>query len=192
MKQGEEAVAILLDALNECGVDYMVVGSFSSNRYGVPRATKDADFVLNVRQEDRERLFERLPESFKIDPQVSFEMITGTWRQIINVPGIPFMIELFELSADLHDQERFRRRRMMTLVGRKAWLPSPEDVVIQKLRWCVGGKRTKDFEDAVAVLGVQGEEALDWEYIVKWCKEHGTLAVLEEATEQSEPAWDED
>ncbi len=28
MKQGEEAVAVLLDALNLLGLDYMVVGSF--------------------------------------------------------------------------------------------------------------------------------------------------------------------
>ena len=35
MKQGEEAVGVLLDTLNELRLDYMVVGSFSSNRYGV-------------------------------------------------------------------------------------------------------------------------------------------------------------
>ena len=29
MKQGEDAVGILLDALNGLGLDYMVVGSFS-------------------------------------------------------------------------------------------------------------------------------------------------------------------
>ncbi len=190
MKEGEDAVIALLDALNGLGLDYMVVGSFSSNRYGVPRATKDADFVLRIQAADRERLFGRLPDSFNVDPQVSFEMITGTWRQFIEVPEIPFTIELFELSQDLHDQERFRRRRQLTLLGRQAWLPSPEDVVIQKLRWCLGGKRTKDFEDAVAVLAVQGPKALDWEYIRKWCGVHGTLAVLEEALAQSEPAWE--
>lgn len=36
MKQGEDAVGILLDALNALDLEYMVVGSFSSNRYGVP------------------------------------------------------------------------------------------------------------------------------------------------------------
>ena len=48
MKTGEDAVGLLLDALNGQLLDYMVVGSFSSNRYGVPRATKDADFVLRI------------------------------------------------------------------------------------------------------------------------------------------------
>jgi hypothetical protein len=70
MKTGEEAVGILLDALNRLELDYMVVGSFSSNRYGVPRATQDADIVLNIISPDRERLFAALPESFAIDPQV--------------------------------------------------------------------------------------------------------------------------
>ena len=48
MKSGEDAVVALLDILNREGVPYMIVGSFSSNRYGVPRSTHDADFVLGT------------------------------------------------------------------------------------------------------------------------------------------------
>lgn len=192
MKDGEEAVSLLLAALNRLELDYMVVGSFSSNRYGIPRATKDADFVLRIATNERKALFESLPASFEIDPQVSFEMVTGTWRQIISVPEIPFTIELFELSGDPHDQERFARRRKSTIVGTPAWIPRPEDVVIQKLRWCVGGRRSKDFDDAVAVMGVQGEANLDWPYIGKWCTEHGTLEVLAEAKEIAKTAWDDE
>ena len=48
MKSGEEAVSVLVEILNRLAIDYMVVGSFSSNRYGVPRATKDADLVLKI------------------------------------------------------------------------------------------------------------------------------------------------
>ncbi len=192
MKQGEEAVGVLLDALNELGLDYMVVGSFSSNRYGVPRATKDADFVLKIVAADRERLFAMLPAAFKVDPQVSFEMVTGTWRQIIQVPEIPFMIELFELSSDAHDQSRFSRRKKLTLLSRDSWLPTPEDVIVQKLRWSKGAKRTKDFDDVVAVMGVQGERALDWSYIESWCSTHGTLEILAEAKAEAAPAWEDD
>lgn len=192
MKSGEEAVAVLLDVLNGLGLDYMVVGSFSSNRYGVPRATKDADFVLRVATPDREKLFKELPADFQIDPQVSFEMVTGTWRQILQLPGIPFMIELFELSRDAHDQSRFSRRKRLTLLGREAWLPTPEDVIVQKLRWNKIGRRSKDFDDVVSVMGVQGEGKLDWPYIEKWCAEHGTLEGLAEARAEAAVVWDED
>ncbi|MES2660164.1 MAG: hypothetical protein V4689_16190 [Verrucomicrobiota bacterium] len=192
MKSGEDAVAVLLDALNSLGLGYMVVGSFSSNRYGVPRATKDADFVLNVAAVDREKLHAALPDAFKVDPQVSFEMVTGTWRQVIQIPSIPFTIELFELSNDLHDQCRFSRRRRLTLLSRDAWLPTPEDVIVQKLRWCLGGRRSKDFDDAVAVMAVQGKASLDWPYIEKWCAEHGTQEVLAQAKSDAALAWEDD
>ena len=192
MKQGEEAVGALLDALNGLGLDYMVVGSFSSNRYGVPRATKDADFVLRIETEGRKQLFAALPDVFQVDPQVGFEMVTGTWRQIIEVPEIPFTIELFELSKDPHDQSRFARRRKLTLLARDAWLPTPEDVIVQKLRWCSVAKRGKDFDDVVAVMGVQGKNALDWSYIEQWCGEHGTMDVLAEAKAEASQVWEDD
>jgi hypothetical protein len=192
MKSGEDAVAILLDLLNELGIEYMVVGSFSSNRYGVPRATKDADLVLKIVASEREKLFARLPKGFEIDSQASFEMITGTWRQIIEIPSIPFTIELFELSNDPHDQTRFSRRQTLTLLSRQASIPTAEDVIVQKLRWTLAGKRTKDFDDCVAVMAVQGKSKLDWPYIEKWCALHGTLGVLAEAKAEAASAWEED
>jgi hypothetical protein len=192
MKTGEEAVSLLLDTLNGLSLDYMVVGSFSSNRYGVPRATKDTDLVLRIVADQRERLFAELPKSFRTDPQVSFEMVNGTWRQIIEIPEIPFTIELFELSGDAHDQSRFGRRKKLTLLGREARLPTAEDVVIQKLRWCKGARRGKDFDDAVAVMGVQGEQSLDWPYIEHWCALHDTLDVLAEAKAEAAVVWEED
>ncbi len=33
-------------AMDEQQISYMLVGSFSSNVYGVPRSTRDADFVI--------------------------------------------------------------------------------------------------------------------------------------------------
>jgi hypothetical protein len=192
MKSGEDAVGILLDALNALCLEYMVVGSFSSNRYGVPRATKDADFVLRVVAAEREQLHAALSPAFKIDPQFSFEMVTGTWRQIIEVPEIPFTIELFELSSDAHDQSRFARRKKLTLLSRDAWLPTPEDVIIQKLRWSRGARRSKDFDDVVAVMAVQGEAKLDWSYIESWCDGHGTLDLLTEAKAEAAQVWEAD
>ena len=192
MKTGEEAVGALLDILNRLSIEYMVVGSFSSNRYGVPRATKDADLVLKVVAQEREKLFRELPAGFEIDLQVTFEMITGTWRQVIEIPSIPFTIELFELSNDPYDQSRFSRRKTLSLLSRQASVPTAEDVIVQKLRWANLAKRGKDFDDVVAVMAVQGEAKLDWPYIMKWCTDHNTLDILEKAKADAAPAWEED
>ncbi len=189
MKTGDEVVGNLIDILNGLQIDYMVVGSFSSNRYGVPRATKDADFVLRVFSGNQDQLFDALPTAYQIDPQATFEIVTGTWRRIIEVPEVPFTIELFELSHDPFDTSRFGRRRMVTLLSRKAWLPTPEDVIVQKLRWSKIGRRTKDFDDAVSVLAVQGETAIDWVYVESWCSTHSTSDILAEAKAEAARVW---
>jgi hypothetical protein len=89
--------------------------------------------------------------------------------------GTPFTVELFRLSDDSFDQARFRRRVAMKLLGRQTFIPTAEDVVVMKVRWL----REKDRADVKNVLTVQRGK-LDWPYIEKWCREHSTLAKLEE------------
>jgi len=78
------------------------------------------------------------------------------------------------------------------LLAREAWLPTPEDVIVQKLRWNKVGRRSKDFDDVVSVMAVQGEAVLDWPYIEKWCAEHGTLEVLADAKAEAARVWEDD
>jgi len=40
----DTATLAVIDALESLGIAYMLVGSFSSNYYGISRSTKDADF----------------------------------------------------------------------------------------------------------------------------------------------------
>ena len=86
-----------------------------------------------------------------------------------------FKVEVFRLSEDPHDQERFRRRQSVIIGGRQVFFPTAEDVIIWKLRW----GRAKDREDVRGIIGVQGEK-LAWPYIQDWCERHGTRALLEE------------
>ena len=64
-----------------------------------------------------------------------------------------------------------------TQLARTTWLPTPEDVVVQKLR----RGRNKDLDDARDVLAVQGPETLDMAYIEHWCALHGTAPRLSDA-----------
>ena len=45
--------------------------------------------------------------------------------------------------------------------------------MIQKLRWA----RRKDLDDIVNLIAVSGDE-LDWEYVNRWAKVHGTSNLL--------------
>lgn len=181
MKNGNEATARIIAALEKLGVEYLLAGSFSSNFYGIPRSTKDADIVavLDGKLTDLER---ELEGDFFLDPQTSFETVTGTYRDKLHAVGLAFVIELFHLSEDPHDQSRFQRREKVfdELIGQEIYLPTAEDVIIMKLRWAKIAKREKDTSDVRDVIAVQGDDALDWDYIHRWCGLHGTRELLDD------------
>ena len=176
---GEDATLAVIEALEAQGVSYMVVGSFSTNHYGIPRSTKDADFVVDSESLSFGRLSKDVGPQIVLDRQLTFETVTGTLKHELRVVEAAFKIELFHLSKDLHDQERFRRRIRALMLGRPVWLPTPEDVIITKLRWSLLANRSKDRDDARDVIAVQGDR-IDWEYIYPWCDQHGTRDLLDE------------
>jgi hypothetical protein len=173
-----EIVSIVADALNRLGADYMLVGSFSSNLYGIPRMTKDADFVVQLGETTVSKLVAAFGSGFQLDPQITFETITATTRYRVLHTETDFIIEFFELSGDPHDRQRFVRRRKAAFAGGHVFVPSPEDVIITTLRWSKAGKRQKDVEDVQSVLAVQGN-TLDLDYIRLWTDQHGTRELLE-------------
>jgi hypothetical protein len=175
MTSGESITLRVAGALEACEIPFLLTGSFASNYYGIPRSTNDADFVLQAEHAVGPELAKRLGEDFILDSQLTFETNTGTLRQGLRHKTKAFKVELFLLSKDAHDQSRFQRRRAVQLHDRRVWLPSPEDVVVTKLRWARG----KDKEDVRDVLAVQGDR-LDWGYIQLWCGQHGTLGLLNE------------
>ena len=153
----------------------MLVGAFSSNAYGYPRATKDADIVIEYQEGVLAKICSSLGDDFKLDPQTGFELITGSIRNILTYSPTKFEIELFRLGNDPHHQERFARRRRLLLpdLQIEAVIPTAEDVVVQKLRW----QRDKDIADVRVVIAIQAPR-LDWTYIKYWTDQHGTSDLL--------------
>ncbi|MEO5914171.1 MAG: nucleotidyl transferase AbiEii/AbiGii toxin family protein [Luteolibacter sp.] len=189
---GTQSLLELVVVFDRAEIPYMIVGSYSSNYYGIPRSTKDADLVVHLPSAEWAKLPDILPEGIEMDDQTSFEMVTSTRRELLRVKDSLFQIELFRLSDDPHDRSRFERREWVEIFsGVKVFLPTAEDVIVQKLRWGLGAKRPKDFADVVAVMQVQGQ-ALDWPYIEKWCGEHGTMGGLAQAKAKADAAWEDD
>ena len=178
-----EVTAAVVDALDAEQIEYMLVGAFSSNAYGVARLTHGIDIVVVITPEQLRALVNRLGPDFSLDPQIQMEGITGSLRNVITYVPSAFQIELFRLNTkDEHHEERFRRRclRPVEELQRNAWLPSAEDVVIQKLRW----QRRKDLDDVVNVLGVSGP-GMDWDYLNAWTQKHGTHSLLQDLMKEA-------
>lgn len=95
----EQAVAHVISCLEELGIEYMLVGALSCNVYGVPRATADADLVIDLGERNLLDCISILGPEFRLDPQLSFEVLTGSHRNVIHFLPTGFDIELFRLSS---------------------------------------------------------------------------------------------
>ena len=178
-----QIVLRVIQALEQLGIPYMLVGSYSSNIYGIGRSTQDADFVLELGDRSATTLLDALGPDLTLDPQMQLETVTGTAR-FVGRHESGFKVEFFLVSGDEHDRERFRRRKRQPFLTAFAYLPTAEDVVIQKLRWYQRSKRAKDVDDVRNVLAVQAGK-LDLDYIRRWCDQHGTRSLFEELLVES-------
>ena len=176
----DEAVISLVAALEALAIPYMISGSLATNVYGVPRATDDGDFVVEFppgcRIEDLARV---LPATIRVDPQSRFETVTGSRMHACTVRDSAFRIELFLVTNDPHDRERFARRYRLATAFGAVWMPTVEDVIITKLLWASRAERPKDRDDCRNVIALQ-EAVVDWPYVQRWCDRHGTRLLLDE------------
>jgi hypothetical protein len=169
-----DAAFAMIDALDRAGIQYSLVGSLTAMYYGIARSTMDADFVVQLAGQQILEVRNHLPSSFSLEDQPRFELLTGRTYYVVAIHGTPFNIDLFTLSGDAFDQSSFSRRRKIHILDHEIMAPSPEDVVVQKLRW----QRPQDVIDAQHVIAVQ-RDVLDWSYIEHWCEAHATKALLD-------------
>ncbi len=183
----EEVAVKVIEAAEAVEAEFMTVGAIAAGAYGIPRSTRDVDLLIGIANRDSiDRLIRRLSTWVTFNPQVNFDTLTWGRRHVGVSEGVPpYKVELFEMFDDPFVEREFARRLQVyvPLLQRTTWLPTPEDVVVQKLRW----GRNKDLDDARDVLAVQGPETLDMDYIRKWCGEHGTGERLQTALDGIPP-----
>jgi hypothetical protein len=169
----------VFESAESLGIPHMAVGAIAAGAYGIPRATKDIDLLVSVdASHGIHQLIRGLERFVEFDLQAQFDTLTWGRRHVgTSRSAPPFKVELFEMFDDpfVHSEFSRRRRTLVPILGREVWLPSPEDVVVQKIRW----GRNKDLDDARDVLAVQGPETLDLAYVEAWCDTHGTRGRLQ-------------
>jgi hypothetical protein len=175
----DELAAAVADACDAERVPFMLTGALATGLYGSARSTADVDVVIDVADPTAlRRTANRLAPVARFDPQIQFDTLTFGSRLVGTTRDTPpLMIELFALFDDPFVQEQFarRRERLIATIGRKVHVPTPEDIVVQKIRWARG----KDLDDARDILALRGGGSLDMPYIRSWCERHGTIQRLD-------------
>lgn len=160
----EELIAKVARALNELGVDYMLIGGQAVLIHGEPRLTRDIDVTLGVDVGSLATIKE-VAGAAGLKPLIaddSFVEETMVFPCIQEESGV--RVDLV-FSYSPYEREAIERAGTQEVGGEQVKFTTAEDLVIQK---CVAG-RARDLEDVRAVIAKN--PALDRDYIERWLSE---------------------
>ena len=153
-------------------IGYVLIGGAALDLLGRPRMTLDLDFLIQIEEEDLEKLSRQArKEKFHIDTRwlERNPMLRGS--QIRLRVGKVF-VDLM-LPRDAQDEQACKRAKRQRFCGHFYRVIAPEDFVLQKLK--VG--RPRDFADALSVLErMKGK--LNKAYLNRWAKKLGIIEEL--------------
>jgi hypothetical protein len=182
-----EVALHLAETFEAEGIDYLVGGSLASSLHGEPRSTQDVDFVADLELRHVEPWLRRLDEGYYLDRERIDQAIER--RRSFNVIhlGTMFKADIFVLGEDRASRREMERRELYELGdGRRLWVASAEDVVLQKLIWYRLGNAVSDrqWRDVLSVLAVR-RGSLDEEYLREMAAELGLDELLERARHEA-------
>jgi len=176
----------VVEVLEKLRIPYYLGGSLASSVYGTPRATQDIDIVADI-QFQHVKLFVNsfTEEEFYIDEEMIKEAIAS--KSSFNIIHLEAMIkvDIFIFNnTSFAQSEMSRRRRELIMSDPESFvsLPTPEDIILQKLLWFNMGGRVSDrqWQDILGVINVQSNK-LDLTYLNLWAKKLNLFELLQQA-----------
>ncbi len=167
------------------GVPYVLAGGVATIVYGEPRSTLDVDFAVHLAAEQALRLPAVAGATFFVQSEAPieaaramsmFNMVHTASYMKIDVHVVP--------RTGIHKMEIERGRWQRLGPGHpdEIRIATPEDIVLQKLRWYADADCTsqKQWRDVLGILKMRGH-SLDFEYLATWAPTLGVRDLLDRA-----------
>ena len=142
------AIATVVGALETMGIPWFLSGSLASSLHGVPRATNDADIVVDLPLGAVSELVRRLGDGYYADEAMIREAFER--GAACNIIWLQTMMKV-DLSPPRFrfDREALARRQCARLsdgsgASLDVQVASPEDTILSKLHWYMAGHSTSE------------------------------------------------
>ena len=163
MSEELEVLKLVTQRLSGIGIPYMVTGSMAANFYAVPRMTRDIDLVVELREQDADRVIE---DQFYVDREMVQRAVRE--RSMFNLIHITYVIkvDLVVRKESDYRREEFSRRKAVSVEGHPFFIVAPEDLILSKLAWAKDSRSEIQLNDVRNLLA--SVQDLDRDYLGRW------------------------
>ncbi len=148
----------VVQALDDINAPYMIVGAFAGLAFGVSRATFDVDILVDLQEDDFEKLSDKFPlPRYYADPKMMRNSVKmGIMFNLIDTEeGVK--ADLVPITREPDYEVAFERRVRRTFTDAEgksfeAWCAQPTDIMIGKLKAWTEGQSAKHPADIYSML----------------------------------------
>ena len=191
MTNQNDFVKRLARLFDKIEIPYMISGSVGSSFHGWPRATNDADIVIEPTDDQLNLFIRELSEDYYISSDAAVAALKHkTMFNIIDIKD-GWKADIIIRKDRPFSRQEFKRRQRAGLFEDRLWILSAEDAILSKLEWANQSKSQRQLEDALGVAVVQWKK-LDLEYLRRWATELQICSQLDKLLKQAKEKSDQD
>ncbi|QSJ21081.1 hypothetical protein JYQ62_33320 [Nostoc sp. UHCC 0702] len=164
-------------------IPYYVSRGVAASLHGEPRSTRDLDLVMEVQSDQIDLLVTTLEDAGYYCPAGAVEGLKLGREQMLNITHTETIAnaDLYISDVSPFALSQMLRRRLIDLEGIPAfWVASPEDIILQKLRWGRESQSEKQWRDVLGIFKLQ-VETLDYTYLAEWAERLDLVDALSQA-----------
>jgi hypothetical protein len=172
-----DVLALVTARLEAARIPYMVSGSLAMSYYAQPRMTRDIDIVVDLNEQDVERVASTFSQDFYCDPAAVRRAVNE--RRTVNLIHLRSLVKVDLIVRKDTEYRRleFERRQAVDIAGARLSIVTAEDLLLSKLAWAKAGGSELQLRDARNL--VASVPTLDWPYLRRWAPTLSVTAFLE-------------
>lgn len=170
----------IAESFNNLKINYLLTGSFAVSYYGLPRATHDIDFIIEIQKENLDKLklvLKKLGKDYIYDLSDIEDPPAFSYQFNIYHPETGVKVDFWMVKDNNFEISKFKRKQEILIEKTKISIVSAEDLILNKLLWSKEIVSERHLKDCQGIIQIQGEK-LDYKYLKTWAKKLGFSQLL--------------